>query len=498
MKHTSISTKAVVKFSFKMSDHKKAWTQGILASSLLFSISTVFAQSSPLSPQQSQLRTIYQELVEINTTDSVGSCTQAAQAMQQRLKVGGYRDDEMKLIVPPDGPKKGNLVVRLAANVKPSNSSDTKKPLLLLAHIDVVEAKREDWLRDPFKLVEEGGFFYARGASDDKAMAAIFVANMIRYKQEKLALKRDLILALTCDEELVPAQFNGVEYLLKNHRNLIDAELALNEGGGGAMDSLGKPLRHSIQAGEKIFQTFQFEVSSSGGHSSQPRKENAIYRLAAGLGRLALYDFPFRLTPTTRGFFETMSKIETGQLGADMKAVLGEPVDALALARLSASTPFYNATLRTTCVATMVNAGHAANALPQRAQATVNCRILPGETVAQTEAQLNSVLADPEIKITRVGVATVSPVQPLHPELMKAASEITQAMWPGVPLLPTMSVGGTDGRFLNNAGIWTYGVSGIFHYPEGANAHGLNERLPVKSLYEGQAFLYALAKRLAE
>jgi acetylornithine deacetylase/succinyl-diaminopimelate desuccinylase-like protein len=285
---------------------------------------------------------------------------------------------------------------------------------------------------------------------------------------------------------------------LKNHRKLIEAELALNEGGGGAMDKTGKPIRHGIQAGEKIFQTFQLEVTNSGGHSSVPIKDNAIYRLSDALSRLGKFDFPFRLTPVTRGFFETMSNIETGQLAADMKGILREPVDTDALNRLSATTPFFNASLRTTCVATMVNAGHATNALPQRAQASVNCRILPGETVEQTQIMLSTVFADSEIKITPMGTATVSPAQPLHPELMKAVTELTNQMWPGIPVVPTMSPGGTDGRFLNNAGIWTYGVSGIFSYPEGSNAHGLNEHLPVKSLYEGQAFLYALAKKLAQ
>ncbi|MBR7746672.1 M20/M25/M40 family metallo-hydrolase [Undibacterium baiyunense] len=446
-----------------------------------------------LSPEQKQLRAIYQELVEINTTNSVGSCTAASKAMAAHLKKAGFADSDMQVIVPPGAPKKGNLVARYKAT-----AGATQKPLLLLAHIDVVEAKREDWLRDPFKLIEEDGFFYARGSSDDKPMAAIFVANMMRYKQEKLKTKRDIIMALTCDEELVPAEFNGVEYLLKNHRELIDAELALNEGGGGSLDKNGKPVRHGIQAGEKIFQSFSLEVTNTGGHSSVPRKDNAIYQLSDALSRLGKYDFPFRLTPTTRGFFETMSNIESGQLAADMKAILREPVDAEALARLSATTPFYNASLRTTCVATMVNAGHATNALPQRAQANVNCRILPGETVEQTQASIQSVLADSAIKVTPVGTATASPAQPLHPELMKAVTDLTQQMWPGIPVVPTMSPGGTDGRFLNNAGIWTYGVSGIFHYPEGSNAHGLNERLPVKSLYEGQRFLYDLAKRLSQ
>ncbi|MBR7801193.1 M20/M25/M40 family metallo-hydrolase [Undibacterium fentianense] len=468
----------------------------VSGASLLFAVVSNAMPVQPpsgLNAEQKQLRAIYQELVEINTSNSVGSCTAASKAMAAHLKKAGFSEADMHVIVPPGGPKKGNLVARLKAT-----EGATQKPLLLLAHIDVVEAKREDWIRDPFKLIEEDGFFYARGSSDDKPMAAIFVANMMRYKQEKLKTKRDIIMALTCDEELVPAEFNGVEYLLKNHRDLIDAELALNEGGGGSLDKNGKPVRNGIQAGEKIFQSFSLEVTNTGGHSSVPRKDNAIYQLSDALSRLGKFEFPFRLTPTTRGFFETMATLESGQLAADMKAILREPVDMDALNRLGATTPFYNASLRTTCVATMVNAGHAANALPQRAQANVNCRILPGETVEQTQARIQSVLADDAIKVTPVGKATVSPAQPLHPELMKAVTDLTNQMWPGIPVVPTMSPGGTDGRFLNNAGIWTYGVSGIFHYPEGSNAHGLNERLPVKSLYEGQRFLYDLAKRLSQ
>ncbi len=450
------------------------------------------AQTVSLSPEQKQLRAVYQELVEINTTNSSGSCTKAAQAMGARLKSAGFAETDIQVLVPPGGPQKGNLVARLKA------SNPSKKPLLLLAHIDVVEAKREDWIRDPFKLVEENGMFYARGASDDKAMAAIFVANMMRYKQEKLKTNRDIVLALTCDEELIPSKFNGVEFLLKQHRPLIEAELAINEGGGGVMDKNGKPLRHGIQAGEKTFQTFQFEITNSGGHSSQPRKDNAIYRLTDGLSRLSRFEFPFRLTPTTRAYFDTMSNLESGQLASDMKAVVKEPADMEAVARLSNSSPFNNASLRTTCVTTMVNAGHASNALPQRAQAIVNCRILPGETIEQTQATLATVIADNDIKITALGTATVPPIAQLHPELMKTVTELTNQMWPGIPVVPTMSPGGTDGRFLNSVGIPTYGVSGIFHYPEGSNAHGLNESLPVKSLYEGQSFLYQLAKRLAQ
>ncbi|WP_332854948.1 M20/M25/M40 family metallo-hydrolase [Duganella sp. S19_KUP01_CR8] len=443
-----------------------------------------------LTPVQKQMREIYQELVETNTTNSTGSCTLAANKMAKRLKAAGYKDADLHLIVPPGGPAKGNLVARIKGD-------GSKKPLLLLAHIDVVEANRADWVRDPFKLIEEDGMFYARGASDDKAMAASFVANMIRYKKEKLAPKRDVVMALTCDEEIVPSKFDGAEYLFNHHRALIDAEIALNEGGGGLLDKQGKPVRHGIQAGEKIYQTFQLEVTNPGGHSSVPSRDNAIYHLADGLSRLGQFAFPFKLSAVTRTYYERMATVEQGQVAADMKAILSDPPDAAALERLYAVSPVHNATVRTTCVATKVDAGHADNALPQRARATVNCRILPDEKVDDVQATLQRVVADDQIKITRIGEGLSAPMPPLTPALMKAVEEISNDMWPGVPVIPTMSTGGTDGRFLNSGGIWTYGISGMFGGPEGSGAHGLNEHIRVKSLYDGQEYLYRLGKRLA-
>jgi acetylornithine deacetylase/succinyl-diaminopimelate desuccinylase-like protein len=463
--------------------NKAAWWLAVLAAAGA-------AHGAALTPVQQQMRSIYQELVETNTTNSVGSCTVAAQKMAKRLKAGGFKDSELQMIIPPGGPQKGNLIARLKGD-------GSKKPLLLLAHIDVVEAKREDWERDPFKLVEENGMFYARGASDDKAMAAAFVNNMLLYKKEKLPLKRDIILALTCDEELVPSQFDGAEYLVNHHRALIDAEIALNEGGGGLLDKDGKRVRHGIQAGEKIYQSFQLEVTNPGGHSSAPFKDNAIYHLADGLSRLGQFSFPFKLSPVTRAYYERMSTIEKGQVAQDMRAILQDPPDQAALERLYAVSPVHNSTVRTTCVATKVDAGHADNALPQRARATVNCRILPGEPIAEVQATLQRVVADDKIKITRIGDGVDGPMPPMTPVLMAAVEDISNAMWPGVPVVPTMSTGGTDGRFLNNAGIWTYGVSGMFHGPEGSGAHGLNEHIRVKSLYDGQEYLYRLGKRLA-
>ena len=446
------------------------------------------ASAQPLTAEQKLLREIYQELVEINTTDSVGDNTLAARAMAARLKAGGYADADMQIIVPPGGPKKGNLVARL-------KGSGAKKPLLLLAHLDVVEAKREDWERDPFKLIEENGYFYARGASDDKSMAAAFVAGMIRMKQEGFVPNRDIILALTADEEIIPTQFSGVEYLLKNHRGLIDAALALNEGGSGLLDKSGKPLYHGIQAGEKVFQTYRLEVTNPGGHSARPARDNAIYHLADGLSRLGKFDFPFRLNEVSRAYFDRAAALESGQLAADMKAILREPPDPQALARLG-NLPPYNAMFRTTCVATMLDAGHAANALPQRARGVVNCRILPGEAVDEVQKTIVRVMADDKINIKPDGVAVLSPAPPLSPEIMEPVSRITSDMWPGTPVIPTMLVAATDGRFLNNAGIPTYGVSGMFRDLDGGGVHGLNERIRVKSLYDGNEFLYRLVKAL--
>ncbi|HEY6239675.1 MAG TPA: M20/M25/M40 family metallo-hydrolase, partial [Burkholderiales bacterium] len=460
-------------------------------SAFAFGVTLAFgalAQNAP-APAQQQLREIYKELVEINTTDSAGSCTAAAEAMAARLKAGGLPAQDVQVIAPPGGPKKGNLVARY-------RGTGAKKPVMLLGHLDVVEAKREDWQRDPFKLVEENGYFYARGAADDKAMVAVFVANLVRYRQEGFRPERDLLLVATCDEEIIPSNFNGIVYLLKNHRNLIDAEFALNEGGIGRLDKDGRHLFVAIQAGEKVFQTYQLEVTHPGGHSMFPVKDNAITHLAAGLVRLGAHDFPFKLSATTRAYFERMSRIESGQTAADMKAILREPPDPAAIARLSAN-PGNNSILRTTCVATMLEAGHAPNALPQRARATVNCRILPGESVAEVQGTLERVLADDKIRIAPTHQPTLSPPPPLSREILGPVEAVSAQMFPGVPVVPTLLAGATDGRFTINAGIPTYGVSGMSGEPDGSGVHGLNERMRVRTLYEGHEFLYRLVKLYA-
>jgi acetylornithine deacetylase/succinyl-diaminopimelate desuccinylase-like protein len=367
---------------------------------------------------------------------------------------------------------------------------------MLLGHLDVVEAKREDWERDPFKLVEENGYFYARGSFDDKSMVSVFIANLIRYSREGYRPERDLILVASCDEEMIPSKFSGIVYLLKNHRNLIDAEFALNEGGSALLDKNGNYLNMNIQAGEKVFQTYQLETTNPGGHSSLPVKDNAIYHLAGGLARLGAYDFPFKLIGTTRAYFEQMSRIETGPAAADMKAILRDPPDPEPIARLSAN-KLFNSTFRTTCVATMLEAGHATNALPQRARATVNCRILPGESVAEVQKTLTRVMANDKIKITPTHEPTLSHPPPLTREIVGPIEAVSAQMWPGVPVVPTLLVATTDARFTINAGIPTYGVNGMFRDPDGSGVHGLNERIRVRSLYEGHEFLYRLVKLYA-
>jgi acetylornithine deacetylase/succinyl-diaminopimelate desuccinylase-like protein len=438
-------------------------------------------QTMKLSVEQQLAREIFQQLIEINTTDSVGDCAAAAKAMAERLKAAGFADEDVKVLGPH--PRKGNLVARL-------RGTGARKPILLLAHIDVVEAKRDDWSFDPFKFLEKDGYYYGRGTSDDKAMAAIFIANLIRFKQEGFKPDRDIIVALTADEE--GGDYNGVDWLLKTHRPLIEAEFGLNEGGGGAIRN-GKKLFNSVQASEKIYQSFLLEVKNKGGHSSRPVKDNAIYHLAAALQRLAQFDFPVNLNEVTRAYFERVSKFESGETAAAMKGVIQNPPDARSVAYLE-NIPAYNATMRTTCVATMLEAGHAENALPQTARATVNCRILPTETAEQTRATLIKVINDSRVTITPVKEPKPSPPSPLAADVMQPIERITAEMWPGVPVIPVMSTGATDSLYLRNAGIPIYGTSGIFGDIDDSRAHGKDERIGVKSFYDGQEYLYRLVK----
>ena len=436
---------------------------------------------------EAEFRGLYKELIEINTTLSVGSCTKAAEAMKARLLAAGYPESDLHVIAEPKRPQDGNLIALLPG------TDASKKALILLAHIDVVEANREDWVRDPFVLTEEDGYFYARGAMDDKAMAAIFTDSMVRYKREGYRPERPIKLMLTCGEES-PNVFNGLKYLIENHRDLVDGEFAINEGAGGRLDPVtGKYVFNGVQAGEKLYQDYTIEVTNPGGHSSRPVPDNAIYRLGGALAKVQAIEFPVEFNDATTGFFARMAELTGGQEGADMKAAAsGE--DASAIRRLREN-PSYNAMLHTTCVATQLSGGHAPNALPQRATANVNCRIFPGHTQEEIRRKIETAIGDPDVKVTlQADPETPSPAPPLTPEILGPIERLTDDMWPGVPVVPTMAAGATDGRFLTPIGIPTYGVSGIFADPATTNAHGLNERVPVKSLMEGRVFLYRLAK----
>jgi acetylornithine deacetylase/succinyl-diaminopimelate desuccinylase-like protein len=448
--------------------------------------SALAADPDVANAQQQFAHQVYQELVQINTTASVGDTYQAAQAMAARLKAAGFPDEDIHVF--QTAPKRGDLVARLRGSGK-------HKPILLMAHIDVVEAKREDWTTDPFQLVEKDGYFYGRGTGDDKYMAATFVSNLIRYKQEHYKPDRDVILVLETDEETGDPNAYGIGWLVKNHRDLIDAEFALNEGGGvGVKD--GKPIYNSVQTSEKVFQSFWLEVHNPGGHSSQPRPDNAIYELAAGLERLAKFAFPVQLNDTTRLYFERMSRIEQGQDALDMKAVLINPPDPAAIERLSQKPP-YNAQLRTTCVATRLEGGHADNALPQVARALVNCRILPNHSTEEIQSTLVRVLADDQIAVRADAPAKPSPPSPLLPQLIKPIEKLTARFWPGVPVIPIMSTGASDSLYLRNAGIPSYGHSGLANNIFDVRSHGKDERVNVAAFFTGQEYLYELVKQLA-
>jgi acetylornithine deacetylase/succinyl-diaminopimelate desuccinylase-like protein len=457
---------------------------GFLFPALISAAPSVSGQA--LSAQRQLVRDMYQELVEINTVTPTGDTGKAADAIAARLRAAGFPESDVQVFHP--APRKGNLVARL-------RGTGTRKPILLLAHLDVVEARREDWSFDPFKLLEKDGYFYGRGTGDDKFMVATFVSNMIRYKLEGYKPDRDIIVALETDEEIGDRDALGIQWLIKNHRDLIDADFALNEGGGVGLRN-GKALRNSIQTSEKVFVDYRFEVKNSGGHSSLPIKDNAIYHLAGGLTRLAQFDFPIKLNETTSAWLEKAAGLEDKQVGADMISVASGHPDPASVARLSAM-PAYNAQLRTTCVATLLEGGHADNALPQKAQATVNCRVLPGESVEEVQKTLVQVLADDHISVIPTQVDVQSAPSPLDPEILGAVERVTAEFWPGIPIIPIMSSGATDGRFLRNAGIPTYGTSGLAGDIDDVRAHGKDERVLVKAFYDGQEYLYRLVKTLS-
>jgi len=404
-------------------------------------------------------RDILQELIEINTTDSVGNVTTAAEAMAKRLRGAGFTDSDIQILGPTD--RKKNLVVRL-------HGTGSKKPVLLLGHLDVVEAHREDWTSDPFQLIEKDGYFYGRGTEDMKASDAIFVLTLMRLKREGYKPDRDIILALTADEE--GGKSNGVDWLLKNHHDLVDAEFALNADGGGVITEKGKPFIVAMGASEKLYADYELEVTNPGGHSSMPRPENAIYRLSDALVRLQHYRFPFELNDVTRAFFEQTAKVQRGQVAADMLTITKVPPDQAAIDRLSQD-PYYNSTMHTTCVATRLQAGHANNALPQRATANVNCRILPGDSRDEILKVLAGVIDDSKVSVSYVnnGMKVIMgdrekvalPPVPLNPEVMLPLERLSAEMWPGAPVVPQMGTGATDGVYTNPAGIPTYGVCGL-------------------------------------
>jgi acetylornithine deacetylase/succinyl-diaminopimelate desuccinylase-like protein len=434
-------------------------------------------------------RDIYKQLIEINTTDSVGSTTVAAEAMAQRLRNAGYPASDVQVIGP--NPRKGNLVARL-------RGTGARGPMLMICHLDVVEAHREDWSMDPFQFIEKDGYFYGRGSGDIKDGDAILMAAMIRLKQENFQPDRDIILALTADEE--GGKFNGVDWLIKNHRDLIDAKFILNPDAGDFELDKGKKLLVGIQAAEKLYQDYDVKVTNPGGHSSLPGKENAIYELADALIRLEHYQFPFELSEVTREYFKREADIVGGTTGADMKAILQTPPDAAAITRLSES-PFYNARLRTTCVATRLEGGHANNALPGMARANINCRILAGHTPGEVQATLEKVMADPKISISQVAAPGAglrsNPLSTLQPEVMHAIEKVVNEMWPGVPVVPVLDAGASDGAISRAAGYTTYGIPGVFMDVDDDRSHGRDERIRVASFYSGVDFYYRLIKTLS-
>ena len=445
-------------------------------------------QAAPADASQARFRALYQELIETDTSLSNGSCTLAAERMKARLVAAGYAPDQFRIVVPPQFAKQGSLVGEIPG-------TDARAPaVLLLAHIDVVEAKRSDWKRDPFKLVEENGYFYARGAIDDKAMAASYVDALVRYREEGFKPRRTIKLALTCGEE-TDAHFDGVQYLLAHEPEALKAGFAINEGGKGTLDAAGKPISFGVQTGEKIYQDFTLTTTAPGGHSARPTDDNAIVRLGDALSRISHYKFPVDVTEGSKAFFTQSAASFSGQTRDDMIAVGAGSADAATYARIAATSPYWNAFIRTTCIATLIEGGHASNAQPQHAQANVNCRIMPGEKIPDIQRQLAEQIADPKVELKLAAEpGPQSPPPPLTPAIMRPIEKIAAEIWPGVPVVPILSTGATDGRFLMAAGIPTYGVSAVFVDPDGNGVHGLDERVRVTSLYDAREFLYRLIK----
>ncbi len=467
--------------------------------SIVFCLITAALLARPLAAQtdkklsvnDQRARDIFEQLININTTGSSGSTTIAARAMADRLIQAGFPTADVQVIGPANS-KNYNLVARLRAT-----GTRRQKPIVLLAHLDVVEARREDWSLDPFTFTEKDGFFYGRGTMDIKDGDAILVATLVRLKQEGYKPNRDVIVALTTGEE-GGSDYNGVEWLLQNQRDLVDGAFVINMDSGDPVILNGKRVMRSVQASEKVYVTFKLEVHNPGGHSSLPTKDNAIYRLAAALGRVAAYEFPAQLNEITRATFERWAALQQGggQLALDMAAVARPTPDSAALRRLSDASPLYNAQLRTTCVATELTGGHAENALPQLAAATVNCRVMPGTPQGEVQSTLVRVVNDTAVKISVVTPATPSPPSPLTPEVMGAIERVTKRMW-NIPVVPVMETGATDGLFFRNAGVPVYGVSGVFVDINDIRAHGRDERIGVQDYYDGAEYIYQLVKELS-
>ena len=444
-----------------------------------------------LRPDQQRFFELYRELVETDTTVTDGDCTKAAAQIAARMKAAGFQDGQVTLFSVPEHPKEGGIVA-----VYPGTST-TLAPMLLLAHIDVVAARREDWVRDPFKLVEENGYYYARGIADDKMMAAAWADTLIRFRQDGYQPARTIKMALTCGEETDTA-FNGAQYLANHERELIDAAFALNEGGGGDTDGQGRLIAQSIQVGEKIYQDYKLVATNPGGHSSQPVRDNAIYAISEAMLRIRDHEFPAEFNDTTRVFFERAGAARGGEMGAAMVALSKDPYDAAAAALVNTDKGFHSM-LRTTCVGTLIEGGHAPNALPQRVEANVNCRIFPGHTPAEVEATLAGIIGNPEITITQARKdKPLAQSPPLDPAIVGPMEALSARYFPGVPVIPSMATGATDGLYLTAVGIPTYGVPGAWGDPDGNGVHGLNERLEVRSVYVGRDYLYDLVKALAE
>ena len=444
-----------------------------------------------LRPDQKQFFALYKELVETDTTVKNGSCTRAAEQIAARLKEAGFADDQVTLFSVPEHPKEGGIVA-----IYPGTAT-TLKPILLLAHIDVVAANRADWERDPFKLVEENGYYYARGIADDKMMAATWADALIRFRQDGYKPARTVKMALTCGEETDTA-FNGAQYLANNKRDLIDAAFALNEGGGGDTDGKGHLVAQSIQVGEKIYQDYKLVANNPGGHSSQPVRNNAIYAISDALLKIREHEFPAEFNATTRVFFERAGSARKDAMGTAMAALAKNPDDADAAVVVNTDKGFHSM-LRTTCVATMIDGGHAVNALPQRVEANVNCRIFPGHTPAEIKDRLAGIIGNPDISIELARKdKPLAKSPPLDPAIIGPMEALSAKYFPGVPVIPSLSTGATDGLYLSAVGIPTYGAPGMWGDPDGNGVHGLNERLEVRSVYVGRDYLFDLVKALAE